>query len=66
MDGQTDELTEDPVFYKTLSPLGPLPCFLSLQFKIIRATSVADHIVPLGDLFALRHGKLLLRDLIYW
>merc|ERR1711942_255617 len=41
-----------PVFYRTLSPLWPLPCFPSLQFTIMqsRATDIADHILPLGDL----------------
>ena len=35
------------------SPSGPLPCFLSLQFTIMqsRATGIADHILPFGDLF---------------
>ena len=51
MDGGTNE--SPPVFYRTLSPLGPLPCFLSLQFIIMqsRAKGIADHILPLGDLF---------------
>merc|ERR1739848_753893 len=42
-----------PVFYTTSSPSGPLPCFLSLQFTIMQswATGIADHILPLGDLF---------------
>ena len=42
-----------PVFYRILSPLVPLPCFLSLYFTIMqsRATGIADHILPLGDLF---------------
>ena len=41
-----------PVFYRTSSPSGPLPCFLSLQFTIVqsRATCIADHVLPLGDL----------------
>ena len=41
-----------PVFYRTLSPSGSLPCFPSLQFIITqsRATGIADHILPLGDL----------------
>ena len=41
-----------PVFYRTLSPSGLLPCFLSLQFTIMqsRAMGIADHILPLGDL----------------
>ena len=44
-----------PVFYRTLSPSGPLPC-LSFQFTTMqsRATGIADHILPLGDLF--RYG----------
>ena len=43
-----------PVFYRTLSPSGSLPCFLSLQFTIMqsRAMGIADHILPLGDLFS--------------
>ena len=38
-----------------MSPSGPLPCFPSLQFTITqsRATGIADHILPLGDLFRL-------------
>ena len=28
-DGWTDKRKFSPVFYRTLSPLGPLPCFLS-------------------------------------
>ena len=41
-----------PVFYKTSSPSGPLPCSPSLKFTITqsRATGIADHILPLGDL----------------
>ena len=44
-----------PVFYRTSSPSGPLPCFPSLQFTIrqSRATGIADHILPLGDLFSM-------------
>ena len=40
------------VFYRTLSPLGPLPCFPSLLFTITQsgASGIADHILPLGDL----------------
>ena len=53
-DGRTDVMTNEspPVFYRTSSPSGPLPCFLSLQFTIMqsRATGIADHILPLGDL----------------
>ena len=48
-DGRTNE--SPPVFYRTLSPLGPQPCFSSLKFiiKQSRETSIADHILPLGD-----------------
>ena len=51
--GRTNECP--PVFYRTSSPLGPLPCFLSLHFTITqsRATGIADHISPLGDLLVL-------------
>ena len=51
--GRTNE--SPPVFYRTSSPLEPLPCFLLLQFKIMqsRATGIADHILPLSDLFSL-------------
>ena len=50
-DRRTNE--SPPVFYRTSSPSGPLPCFPSLQFTIrqSRATGIADHILPLGDLF---------------
>ena len=52
MDGWKDGRTKK-VVYKTLSPLGLLPCFLLHQFTImqIRATGIADHILPLGDWF---------------
>ena len=52
MDGQTNE--SPLVLYRTLTPLGPLPCFLSLQFTIMqsRATGIADHILPLGELLS--------------
>merc|ERR1711905_48554 len=54
-DGRTEERTNKspPVFYRTSSPLGPLPCFFSFQFTIMqsKATGIADHILPLGDLF---------------
>ena len=54
MDGQTDKWANKspPVFYRTSSPSGPLPCFLSVQFTIMqsRAKGIADHILPLGDL----------------
>ena len=60
-DGRTNGWTDGwankspPVFYGTLSPLGPLPCFLSFQFTTMqsRATGIADQILPLGDLFSL-------------
>ena len=56
-DGRTNKQTNKspPVFYRTSSPSGPLPCFLSLQITImqIRATGIADHILPLGDLLFL-------------
>ena len=44
-----------PVFYRTSSPSGPLPSFLSPQFTIMqsKATGITDHILPLGDLFSL-------------
>ena len=44
-----------PVFYRTSFPSGPLPCFISLHFTITqsRATGIADHILPLGDLLRL-------------
>ena len=55
MDGGTNGMMNEspPVFYRTSSPSGPLPCFPSLQFTITqsRATGIADHILPLGDLF---------------
>ena len=46
------------VFYRTLSPSGPLSCFLSLHFTIMqsRAMGISDHILPLGDLLASRLG----------
>ena len=41
-----------PVFYRTSSPSGPMPRFLSLQLTIMqsRAMGIAEHILPLGDL----------------
>ena len=58
MDGQTDGLTNKspPVFYRTLSPSGLLPCLPSLQFTITqsRATGIADHILRLDDLLLYR------------
>ena len=52
-----------PVFYRTLSPLGPLPCFLSLQFIIMqsRATGIADHILPLAYSLVFQASKALFR-----
>ena len=49
MDERTNK--SPPEFYRTLSPLGPLPC-LSFQFTTMqsRGTGIADHILPLGDL----------------
>ena len=54
-DGWTNE--SPPVFYRTSSPSGPLPC-LSFQFTTMqsRATGIADHILPLGDLFRLERA----------
>ena len=53
MDGRTHE--SPPVFYRTSSSLGPLPCFPLLQLTITqsRATGIAVHILPLGDLVIL-------------
>ena len=41
---------------------GPLPC-LSFQFTIMqsRATGIADHVLPLGDLFFFR-TKIFVRE----
>ena len=55
MDRRIDRWTNGqipPVFYRTSSPLGLLPCFLSLHLTITqsRAMGIADHILPLGDL----------------
>ena len=50
-------MNESPhVFYRTLSPSGPLLCFLLLKFTIMqsRATGTADHILPLGDWFQIK------------
>ena len=65
-DGQTDRRmnewkNESPVFYRTSSPLGPLPC-LSFRFTSMqsRATGIADHILPLGDLFFVVVSALLI------
>ena len=46
---QTNE--SSPVFYRTSSPSGPLPCLPSPSVANIqsRATGIADHILPLGD-----------------
>ena len=56
MDGRTNK--SPPVFYRTSSPSGPLPCFLSLKFTIMqsRAKGIADHILPLGDWLVLKSG----------
>ena len=69
LSGRTNK--SPPVFYTTLSLLGPLPCFPSLQFTITqsRATGIADHILPLGDLFLprrhlLRHSFIFSRCII--
>ena len=45
--------TKVPLCSIGLSPLGPLPCFLSLEFLIMqsRATGISDHILHLGDWF---------------
>ena len=53
MDRRMDE-RKSPVYYRTLPPLGPLPCFPSLEFAIIqsRAMGIADHL--LGDLLFVR------------
>ena len=52
MDLRMEERTNKspPVFYRTLSPLGPLPYFLLFWFTTMqsRATGIADHIF-LGD-----------------
>ena len=60
MDGRMNESLPVAVFYRTLSPLGPLPCFPSLQFTITqsRAMGIADHILPLGDLFVFWAARL--------
>ena len=54
------------VFYRTSSPLGPLPCSLSFQFKFkqSRATGIADHILPLGDLFSNMFNVFVLMSMI--
>ena len=62
---------KSPVFYRTLSPLGLLPC-LSFQFTTMqsRATGIADHILPLGDLlvacYATLHPAMSVRWLVGW
>ena len=50
MDGWTNK--SPLVFFRTLSPLRPLPCFPSVHFKFMqsREIGIADHILPLGDL----------------
>ena len=66
MDGRTNE--SPPVFYRTLSPLGPLPCFLSLQFIIMqsRAKGIADHMLSLGDLFGFYSLEILCLCMIHF
>ena len=63
-DRRTDRQTNKspPVSYRTLSLSGPLPC-LSFQFTIMqsRATGIADHVLPLGDLFFFR-TKIFVRE----
>ena len=51
MDGRTDK-QKSPAFYRTWSPLGLLPC-LPFLFTTMqdRATGIADHELPMGDLF---------------
>ena len=51
-----------PVFYRASSSSGPLPYFLSHQFTIMesRAMGIADHILPLGDLFFVVVSALLI------
>ena len=50
---QTQSSRSPPVFYRTSSPLGPLPCLPSPTIINIqsRATGIADHILHLGDWF---------------
>ena len=53
MNGQTGRWTDGQilhVFYRTLSPSGPLPCFTIMQS---RALGIADHILPVGVLLLL-------------
>merc|ERR1711989_230454 len=44
-----------PVFYRTSSPLGPLPCLLpNCHFNVDgQSKGTADHLLPLGDWFLL-------------
>ena len=65
------------MFYRTLSPLGPLPCLPSPTVTNIlsRATGITDHILPLGDwlirvlwnnsLFYSSSSKLVFSILVY-
>ena len=48
----TNRRTKVPCVLQDFAPLRPLPCFPSLQFAIMqsRATGIADHTLPLGDL----------------
>ena len=48
-----DERTDERKFYRTLTSWGLLPCFLLLQSTIMLSSAprIADHVLPLGDLF---------------
>ena len=52
MDGRTDAQIS-PVFYRTSSPLGPLPCLLPNRPHSVdgQGKGTADHLLPLGDWF---------------
>ena len=55
MDERMDEHKSPCVLQDiAMSPSGPLPCFLPLQFTIMqsRALGIADRILPLGDLLS--------------
>ena len=53
LSGRTNE--SPPVFYRTSSPSGLLPCTPSFKFIIVqsRATGITDHILPMGNWFSL-------------
>ena len=58
LQGRTDGRTDaqiSPVFYRTLSSLGPLPCLLSHCHRHVngQGKGTADHLLPLGDWFSL-------------